>query len=257
MDTITLIHCMAINTYRFNSCLIVISCLLISCMYTPVPRNLKKEFYSYTQSQNNDSNNWLLKNVFIIKQIHYLNPIYRDTQIVYSIEGGEKKWHTIIEGDMIIDHVFVFFENGLCINELYHDNIFDLDSVDITKKITRNFNKSYSVGSCGYYSISGDTIKIKTIGRGSYLAGTLIPSEVWYRIKRDDFHLIYFGNLEAIPQFNSSKIGRFDSIISISSKRYALKGEIINPDSCWIMKEVWFWKYKNEFMKWKKLTLNK
>lgn len=245
------------SIYIFYLTLII--CTHFGCMYTPIPKHLKKQFNSFGQKTiNKDVNLNLERNLYCVRIISYLNPSYIDTTPVFRYLDNQKINDTIIRGNEDSYNGFIFFKNGFCIKgKLYeknkgliHGDYFDIDSVKL--------DYSSSIGSCGFYEILGDTIKVKTLNRGSYLAGSVSATEEWYRLKDKSLvQLLYYKDLTWEHNYPSGLIPYYDSVSLTFSKKYQIDQSFINPNFSWLLNKSWFWNDKKEYLNWKNDNKNR
>ncbi|MBL0049724.1 MAG: hypothetical protein IPP32_16700 [Bacteroidetes bacterium] len=242
----------------YISYLILIICVHFGCMYTPIQKHLKKQFSSFGQKAiYNDTNLNLEQYLYCISLISYLNPSI-DTTPVFRYINNQKIKDTIIRGNEVSYNGFIFFKNGFCIKgKLYEKNkgliygdYFEIDSVRL--------DYSNSIGSCGFYEILGDTVKVKTLSRDSYLAGSVYATEEWYRLKDKSLvQLLYFKDLTWEHNYPSGLIPNYDSVALTFSKKYQINKGFINPNSSWLINKSWFWYDKKEYLNWKNENKNR
>jgi hypothetical protein len=221
--------------------LMVFSFMNSGCRYTPVPLYLKKEFNTFSRKEKHTGRDLVLTDkLYSVKLIHYRNSIYKNTTPVSRLEDGREIKDTIVTGNLMTRTGFIFFKNGFCVNGLLSD----------TKENELIYD--HSVGSCGFYVLSGDTLKIKLLGRGSLVAGSLSAKEQWYKVSENKLiSLVYYKDLideHTRPQLSSRD---FDSVRFMSSQLQVIENKI-KPDSCWLLHQKWFWKHKSEYKSQKK-----
>lgn len=255
--TIIFIRYMASKNFIIMIFLTGILCIHTGCMYTPIPKYLKKQFNAFSKKENyTDTNLILTNNLYCIKLIYYRSPIYKDTiPILRTIDKGKTIKDSLIIGDQITNNNFIFFKNGFCVKVYINEIDKELDKNEHLKTKENKINYHSSIGSCGLYKLCGDTVKIKVLGRGSYLAGSISATEEWYKILKDKrLKLLSYKDLTVKDVHAPSSGSYLDSVKSLSSSFCFIKNIQITPDSCWLMNKRWFWKDKNEYKEWSKIS---
>lgn len=237
-----------------NKCLCISAiAFLTSCTYTRVPNYLKKQF-KYSPAEHKEISNKI-----------NINGFYRDLKRLNAPPVPYGSFYLIKEDTSIKENRsaldVMLFPNGLCLNtylgglkkEFYADEYYRLKG-EITSSNKPGRVTGFSGANWGIYEVSGDTLKIKVIGRGSLMTSSVWAYENYYKIidnntllplqskslNRDDCH--------GIPDC----IFKPDSLGCTNSKFYPLQDISIDPNYSWLMNKKWFWKNKEEYKDWKK-----
>ncbi|WP_217794197.1 hypothetical protein [Pinibacter aurantiacus] len=186
--------------------LITISSLLVLSIFSIISsgcnsgyRCVKKEFrHSFKNETNSDS------------LIHFDGYYYRSD---YNANGN----------------FLMFYKNGLaayrCLNNFAYDSI----------RLNRT---AQPCGLWGTYSMSGDTIKARYTGHGTFMV-PYGPFEMHFLIRdKEHFEVIYDKEI-CYPEGSSQPV-HFVATYTPSDKlpRY---------QDCWLLKEKWFWKNENDW----------
>ena len=226
----------------------LIICAFESCTNAIIPHYIRKKFNNHTASNYNLNDNLInINNGYYQYTIEFYKPKRIDTVLSYSNDGK-------------IEKKTVTFDNNItCINILFLENGFCCESI-ISGFVPKNninnneYNNDFLEYKWGEYKIVNDTIKVKTIYRGSVNAG-FDAEEKWFKINgKEDLRLIYIKDLTNDKINNANLNPNFDSIKLLNTSYFPLKKTLINPYNSWLFNKKWFWKNKKEYLEWKRKT---